>query len=476
MQEARAQGCPRDQIQNFLKFGQVLQPKQLRASALARECDVPGGPQFLLFGGARGPGKSHWAVVQAAVDDCQRCPGLKVLLLRKVQKAGAEGFNDLRIKIMASVPHRWVSTKGIVYFGNGSRIIIGHFQNEKDIDAYLGLEYDLIIVEEAGTLTREKIIAIRTCLRTSKMDWRPRMYLTTNPGGVGHAYLKKWMVVPWRRNAEKETRYIPATVDDNQMINPEYVKTNLDTLTGWQLKAWRYGDWDVMAGQFFINWFEDVHVLKTTQIVPGAEFFLSLDYGWTHFTACHLGMKHDGKCKIVDEYGARRRLTSDHVLGINGMLERNGLTLSDIKRKVAGHDLWSKDDKGRTTADEYRELGIEWDKAQVDRINGASNMVSLLGEPMDANGDPLPDTDPKVPKLFVYERCAHLIEQIPSMVHDPHRPDDVLKIDCDDDGEGGDDFYDSGRYLTMEMRPSKIGWAQNPDALTEILEAVQKAG
>ena len=37
-------------------------------------------------------------------------------------------------------------------FANGSRIIASHFQHESDVDAYLGLEYDVIGIEEAATL------------------------------------------------------------------------------------------------------------------------------------------------------------------------------------------------------------------------------------------------------------------------------------------------------------------------------------
>ena len=33
------------------------------------------------------------------------------------------------------------------------------------------------------------------------------------------------------------------------------------------------------------------------------------------------------------------------------------------------------------------------------------------------------------------------------MLHDPHRPEDVLKVDCGDDGVGGDDAADCLRYL-----------------------------
>jgi len=33
------------------------------------------------------------------------------------------------------------------------------------------------------------------------------------------------------------------------------------------------------------------------------------------------------------------------------------------------------------------------------------------------------------------------------MQHDPHRPEDVLKVDCDEEGVGGDDAADCLRYL-----------------------------
>ena len=36
------------------------------------------------------------------------------------------------------------------------------------------------------------------------------------------------------------------------------------------------------------------------------------------------------------------------------------------------------------------------------------------------------------------------------MEHDPHRPEDVLKIDTDDEGNGGDDYYDGFGYGLME--------------------------
>lgn len=43
--------------------------------------------------------------------------------------------------------------------------------------------------------------------------------------------------------------------------------------------------------------------------------------------------------------------------------------------------------------------------------------------------------------------CARLIKTLPSLQHDPHRPEDVLKVDMDDDGNGGDDATDALRYV-----------------------------
>ena len=154
----------------------VLQERQLAASAAARLCDAPNGPMAIGYGGARGGGKSHWLLAQMGADDCQLVPGLKCLLLRKVGKANLEHFEDLRRRLFGRLKHEFSAFRGILTFANGSRIIAGHFQEEKDIDAYLGLEYDVIGIEEATTLTARKFQDISTCCRTQQTNWRPRIY------------------------------------------------------------------------------------------------------------------------------------------------------------------------------------------------------------------------------------------------------------------------------------------------------------
>ena len=51
------------------------------------------------------------------------------------------------------------------------------------------------------------------------------------------------------------------------------------------------------------------------------------------------------------------------------------------------------------------------------------------------------------PTLFIHKRCGRLIETLPTLQHDPNRPEDVLKVDADEEGVGGDDAADALRYL-----------------------------
>jgi phage terminase large subunit len=64
------------------------------------------------------------------------------------------------------------------------------------------------------------------------------------------------------------------------------------------------------------------------------------------------------------------------------------------------------------------------------------------------------------PTLFIHRRCARLIETLPTLQHDPNRPEDVLKVDADEEGVGGDDAADALRYLvatkSREVRARKL--------------------
>jgi hypothetical protein len=425
---------------NFLRAELHLQPRQLAASAAARVCDAPGGPTAVGYGGARGGGKSHWLLSQMGADDCQRVPGLKCLLLRKVAKANMENFDDLRRRLFGRIDHEFSAYRGTLTFGNGSRIIAGHFQAEKDIDNYLGLEYDVIGIEEATTLSSRKHQDITTCCRTSKPNWRPRIYSTTNPGGIGHAWYRAKFIEPFQSKHETETRFIPARVGDNRFNNPEYRKV-LENLTGWQKRAWFDGDWDIQAGQFFTTFRRDVHVIESFDDKLAREWWCALDYGFTHYTVVLLGCTDgDGNMYVVDEHAQRLWLPERHAEAVKSMLSRHGLDLRGLRRFSAGADVFGRQSDGSTVASQYSKLGITLKTASTDRVSGWAEILRRLGDI--ENGIR--------PTLFIHERCRRLVECLPSLQHDPNRPEDVLKVDADEDGIGGDDAADCCRYLVHQ--------------------------
>lgn len=438
-----AAGIEQSHLRNFLRAGYVPQPKQLLFHAACRLADRPDGPNQIGFGGARGPGKSHAVFSQISLDDCQRTPNLKVLFIRKVAKNAREQFEDLRRVVLRSVPHEYARQSGVISFPNGSRIIIGHFRNEGDVDQYLGLEYDIIAIEEATTLTLSKYKTLRDSNRTSKPGFRPRIYSSTNPGNIGHVWYKERFITPARRGEESETRFIFATVDDNKLIDADY-KKKLEDNTGWKLAAYRYGDWDIAAGQYFSTWNHDAHVLKQPFEVPDHwPIWGAFDYGFTHPTAFYLLTENDGCVYVIDEHVEAKKLPADHVAEMSRLAAKHGRDIEGLQI-FAGPDVFANkgDKEARTIAMQYAEHSVELLPATNDRVTGWSELLRLLGDPFNEKR-PLPA------QIKIFPDCVRLVQCMPALQHNPNKPEDVLKWDVDEEGSGGDDPADALRYGVM---------------------------
>jgi hypothetical protein len=107
--------------------------------------------------------------------------------------------------------------------------------------------------------------------------------------------------------------------------------------------------------------------------------------------------------------------------------------------------VFSKQSDGSTVASQYARLGINLKCANTQRVSGWAEVLHRFGDP--SNGVPA--------RLFFHERCTRLLECLPSLQHDPNRPEDVLKVDADEDGVGGDDAADALRYL-VATRERKV--------------------
>ncbi len=436
----RDAGVPRDQAENFARAGYVPLEGMLPFHAAARAADKPGGPEWIALGGKRGPGKTHTIMAQVGLDDCQRIDGLKFLFLRKIQRAARESFEDVVQAVFFYTPH--TPTQDGLELRNGSRIVIGGFKDERDIDKYLGIEYDGIVIEECTQISETKKDKIRGSLRSSKPNWRPRIYLNANAEGVGLAWFKKMFIEPFRKGIEKLTRFFDVTHIRNPFINPEY-DAWLDTLTGPLRKAWRDGDWDAFAGMAFPDFNRERHVIKPFEIPAHWLKWRATDWGFRSPFSTHWYAKDPDTRRIIvyREFYAAGLTDRQQARGIRDMSPAS----ESYFIHYADPALWerkSREDQVFSTADEYKAEGILLTKADNNRLSGMRKVHNVLAD--------LPDGEPG---LQIFETCPHMIEQLSTLAADKTNPEDV---DTDQEDHAFDDLkYALTNEKKAEQKPPK---------------------
>lgn len=449
---ALSAGSPPDQIEALMEdAGYIPYPWQWQFHAAAREADQEGGPVDIGLGGARGPGKSHAVLSQAALDDCQRMDGLKVLFLRQTGLSAQESFDDLIHKaVRGRAEYR--KSKNALRFPNGSRILLGGFKNESDIDKYIGLEYDVIIIEELTQLTEEKYTKLRGSLRTSKQGWRPRMYTSFNPGGKGHVWVRARYVLPYREGNQKETRFIPSTYKQNPALNKGYIEY-LESIGGDLGKAWREGEWDLFSGQYFSEWRFEKHVVRPFEIPSTWRRFRSIDpSGRDGITSCHwYALDPDGHVWVYREYyygigvatknGGKIEVGRDydqHAIAIAKMSEDEDGTPEEYQYTIIDTAAFAKAGYSETAAEIYARHGVDGlIPAAKERVVGWNAVHQYLRW-----------TIHKEPSLRVFKTCVNMIRTIPLLQHDEKHPEDV-------DSDGEDHAADELRYFLRTLRESK---------------------
>jgi phage terminase large subunit len=290
------------------------------------------------------------------------------------------------------------------------------------------------VVEEATQLPGDKISLLMGSLRTSREDFVPRIYLSTNPGRVGHAFVKERYVIPHRENREITTRRYFSSYRDNPFINPEY-RTYLERLTGDLAKAWRDGDWDVFEGQAFPAWKHEKHVIKPFEIPANWTRWRAVDWGFSNPWCCLWFTRNPDTGRIFVYREAYETQLTDRqqahkILDMTPPSEHITLTYADPA-------MWaSKNLEGKvsTTANEYLDNGVPLTKADNDRLSGKRKLDRLL--------EPLPDG---LPGIQYFSNCLNSIRTIPALVYDDTQVEDV-------DTKQEDHPFDTTKYGLTQAR------------------------
>lgn len=228
-----------------------------------------------LYGGAAGGGKSD-ALLMAALEYVN-VPGYSALLLRRT-------FEDLA-KPDALIPRskewlmetdaKWNDQRHQWTFPSGATLSFGYLQHEDDKYHYQGAAYQFVGWDELTQFTETQYTYLFSrCRRPSDVSPNAalaevplRIRAASNPGGVGHDWVKERFAID-REGGHNESRpFIPARMNDNPSLDQDSYRTSLSELDLVTRSQLEYGDWDIGAtgNVFNRNWWQYYEALPQGQ-------------------------------------------------------------------------------------------------------------------------------------------------------------------------------------------------------------------
>lgn len=377
--------------------------------------------RFTAYGGSRGGGKS-WAVRKKALLMGINYPGIKMLILRRT-------FPELRenhiLPLMAELNGvaTYKETEKAFIFPNGSRLRFGYCDSEADVLQYQGQEFDIIFMDEATQFTEYQYNTLTACLRGAN-DFPKRFYLTCNPGGAGHEWVKRLFIDKDYRNSEDPNDYtfISAKVYDNKALMDKdkgYVQM-LENLPEELRRAWLDGDWNVFAGQYFSEFREDVHVIDPFPIPEHWNRYFACDYGLDMFAGLWIARDPQGNSYVYKEVHEPELIITEAVKRYKEMNDGD-----NIKVRYAPPDLWNRrNDTGRSASDIFQQQGVILTKYDNNRVLGWYNIkewLQVIDSRDEQTGEPILTS-----RLKIMRSCPTLIKHLPLMQRDPKNPNDCL--------------------------------------------------
>ena len=292
----------------------------------------------------------------------------------------------------------------------------------------------------------------------------------TNPGNIGHAWVKALWVnkVPppgYDRPEQYDTAdydFIPAKIADNPIYakDANYLKT-LDALPDRLRRAFLEGDWSFFAGQYFDVFEYGRHTARAQElgIQPWWPRWISIDWGFHHPSAVYWHCAAPPEV-ASDEWRVASRNSSAARVANHGPriityreFVKNGLSPRMLGQAIA--EL--------SNGEHIREVALSPD-AFAQRTSEAS-IAQQLGDVLEQNGlpRPTPAEDDRIggwqlmyqllenDEWLITENCRELIEGLPLLVRDERRVEDIRKVE-------GDDPADAARYgVVSGVRYAGVG-------------------
>ncbi len=431
----------------------------------------------LLYGGARGGGKTDFVLAEL-LRRCLEFPGFQAVFFRRTYKELAGPGGAIQ-RLLTRIPRnvgRWNGTERVWRFYNGSALTLSYLETLADVQAWLGLEIQLMAFDQVEQIDEDTYVLVRTSLRATgelaasmlAAGIRPSSIATANPGGRGHGWVKRRFISPFPlggqlfRSAPTEAEpepmvrvFVPAKLADNPALDegdPHY-RSRLEALPEEDRRAQLEGDWDVFKGARFADFRTAIHVRRAGSwpipAVPFAARARGVDYGSTAPFVCLWGVRTgpDDLVVVYRELWAAGLTPAQQAAAILEAEEEDEHRLPialDPSTWAAAPDHPVKRTGGVTVrptgppqgsiAASYRAAGLPVTRADNRRIDGAANIAGRLVVQPDG-----------LPRLIILDTCRKLIETLPALQRDRLNPEDVDRHAADDH------WYDALRYLLMAI-------------------------
>jgi phage terminase large subunit len=397
--------------------------------------------RYVGYGGAKGGGKSH-AVRAKATYLGFAYPGIRTLIVRRTLVELRENHVDRLLAAYGTLPEdlrpRYVEADRSFLFPGGSRLRLGYCDSESDVLQYQGQEYDVVFLDEATQLSEQQFHWIDACVRGTRR-FPKRTYLTCNPGGVGHAWVKRLFIDREYRKAERAGDYtfIPARIFDNAPLfaaDPGFLAAmknlkaqnlppaerrrrameeadcvrQLKNLPKELRRAWLDGDWNAFAGQYFSEFSEDAHVVEPFAIPDGWRKSAALDYGLDMLAVLWFAVDPAGQA-----YCYRSLEQSDLTISAAATAIRAAQS-ETVEEYIAPPDLWNRrQDSGRSAAEIFADNGVLLVKAGNSRVSGWLCVKEYLR------------ADGGKPRMRFFSTCRPILRTLPLLQHDERNTCDV---------------------------------------------------
>jgi hypothetical protein len=426
----------------------------------------------VLYGGAAGGGKSYATLADPLRD--MNDPDFSGLLVRHTTEELRELIQKSQELYPKAIPGiKWSERKSQWTTPRGGRLWMSYLDRDTDVMRYQGQAFNYVAFDELTQWASPFAWNyMRSRLRTASPSLGLYMRATTNPGGPGHAWVKKMFIDPapagksfWATDIETgdilkfpkghsregqplfKRRFIPASLFDNPYLaeTGDY-EAMLLSLPEHQRKQLLEGNWDINEGAAFPEFNRKIHVVEPYQIPKGWAKFRACDYGYGSYTGVVWFAVSPSEQLIVYRELYCSKVTATDLADMVLQAEAEDGT---IRYGVLDSSLWHRrGDTGPSLAEQMNMKGCRWrpsDRSKGSRVAGKNELHRRL------QVDEFTDE----PRIVFFSTCTNVIAQLPSIPLDKTNPEDV-------DTKAEDHLYDAIRYGIM-TRPRSSLWDFDPN-------------